>query len=67
MFDRENVNDLAVLLENYSNEWVALNEDQTQVVGHAKTLHEALSQARKNGCQNPTLTRVPEHYGAYVL
>ena len=67
MFEREVSNNLATILEGYSNEWVALSEDQTKVVGHAVTLHEALSQARKNGCQNPTLTRVPEHYGAYVL
>lgn len=68
MFNQEKQsNDLATLLTNYSDEWVALSEDQTKVVGQGKTLHEALAQARKNGCQNPTVTRVPEHYSAYVL
>ena len=69
MFNQEKhfSNDLATLLTNYSDEWVALNEDQTKVVGHGKSLHEAMIQARKNGCQNPTVTRVPEHYCAYVL
>ena len=59
--------DLATLLQGYADEWVALSEDQTRVVGRGRTLHEALSEAKKNGCSNPTLTKVPKHYGAYVL
>ena len=59
--------DLTKLLKGYSNEWVALSEDQTKVLGRVKSLKEALLQAKKRGCNNPILTRVPRHYGAYVL
>ena len=58
---------LTQLLKGYSDEWVALNEDQTKVVGHGKSLKEALLRAKKKGHNDPILTRVPRHYGAYIL
>ena len=58
---------LDVLLKGYSEEWVALDKDENKVLGHGKTMAEAIKEANRRGCSEPILTYVPSHYGAYVL
>lgn len=59
--------DLSKLLGNYSDEWVALSEDESRVVSNGKTVEEVLEKALVNGEKNPIITRVPKNYGNYVL
>ncbi len=59
--------DLSKILEPYSDEWVALSEDEKKVVGRGKELKQALEEARKQGVDSPIVTKVPKEYGNYVL
>lgn len=59
--------DLSKILEPYSNEWVALSEDEERVVGHGKTVKEAIEKAKAKGVNSPVVTKVPTEYGNYVL
>jgi len=59
--------DLRELLKPYSDKWVALSEDSSKVVGVGDTPKKALEQASSRSEKNPILTRVPEHYGTYIL
>ena len=46
--------DLAALLASAPrNCWLALNEDETAVVGRGETLEEAVHEARKNKVEDP--------------
>ena len=45
---------------------MALADDEITVLGHGKTLKEALSKAKKNGYTDPILTRMPESLVTYV-
>lgn len=60
-------NDLSKSLENISSKWVALNPDTTKVVATGNSPKSVITKARKNGTNNPVLTRVPKDYGAYIL
>lgn len=59
--------DLSKILEPYSNQWVALSEDEKRVVAAGKTVKEALEKAKEKGEDSPILTKVPTEYGNYVL
>ena len=59
--------DLSKILQSFSDEWVALSEDEKKVVGSGKKLKEALEEARKHGVSSPVVTKVPKEYGNYVL
>ena len=50
----------------YKGFWIALAEDEETVVGYGKSAREALEKARKEGYDEPILTRVPEKLTAYV-
>jgi len=54
------------LQRKYKGLWVALADDEITVLGHGKTLKEALSKAKKNGYTDPILTRMPESLVTYV-
>jgi len=60
--------DLTEILKPYveKNLWVALNDDQTEVIGSGKTIKEAISNARKNSKENPVLIRADKDYSAYI-
>jgi len=59
--------DLSKILEPFSNEWVALSEDEDRVVSHGKTVREVLEKAKESGVESPIITKVPTEYGNYVL
>jgi uncharacterized protein DUF5678 len=51
--------DLTEVLKNAPpGEWIALSEDQTRIVGVGETPGEAIEDARRNGEDNPFLTKV---------
>ncbi len=59
--------DLSKLLENHSEEWVALSADESRVVSSGQKVGEIIEKAHKSGEKNPIITRVPKNYGNYVL
>jgi len=59
--------DLSKILSPYSNEWVALSEDEEKVVSHGKTVKEVIETAKKRGVKSPIVTKAPTEYGNYVL
>ncbi len=59
--------DLREILKPYSDNWVALSEDSSKVVGVGDTPKKALKQASLHSEKNPILTKVPKHYGTYIL
>lgn len=59
--------DLAKLLAPYKGEWVALSQDEQRVLGHGKTIDEALAGARKCGEERPILIKAPDQYSAFLL
>jgi len=59
--------DLSKILKPYSNEWVALSEDEKKVVASGKTVKEVLQKAKVKGENSPILTKVPKDYCTFVL
>ena len=60
--------DLTKLLAPYKGEWVALSHDETRMLGHGKTIEDALAMAKKSEEGRPLLIRVPDDEGAgFVL
>ena len=61
--------DLTRLLAPYKGEWVALSQDETRILGHGKTIEEALGLAKsKKEKERPLLLRVPDDEGTgFVL
>ena len=54
------------IYKKYKGLWVALKEDNKTVVASGKTLKEALRKARKKGCKEPILFRVPTEILPYI-
>lgn len=44
------------------NTWLALSEDETEIVGRGATLEEALTDARKNGVEDPIVIWSPKKW-----
>lgn len=42
------------------NSWIALNEDQSKVVGRGETLEQAVKEAQKNGVDDPIVVWSPK-------
>lgn len=59
--------DLSKILREYSNTWLALNPDSMKVVATGKEPKTALEKARKQGIEDPILTKAPKDYGTYIL
>ena len=57
--------DLTKLLTPYKGEWVALSHDEKRLLGHGKTIEEALSTA-KGTEERPLLMKVSDDLG-FVL
>ena len=57
--------DLTKLLTPYKGEWVALSHDEKRILGHGKTIEEALSTA-KGTEERPLLIKVSDDLG-FVL
>ena len=58
--------DWTPLFKKYKGKWVALEKDETTVIGSGKTLKEALAEARTKGYQKPILTRMPTQLIPYI-
>lgn len=53
-------NDLSFALKDApAGEWIALSCDQTRMVGHGKTIDDALKGAREAGEEKPVLIKMP--------
>lgn len=49
------------------NCWLALDQEETKVVGHGETIEAALSEAKANGVDDPLLLWAPEAWLPQVL
>jgi hypothetical protein len=59
--------DLSMLLSKAPrNCWLALNEEQTAVVGRGETMEEAVKEANKNGTQDPIVMWAPKTWAPTV-
>jgi len=55
--------DLSTLLEKAPrNCWLALNEDETKLVGRGETVQEAVDEAKKNGVGDPIIIWAPKKW-----
>jgi len=59
--------DLPKLLASHKGEWVTLSRDETRVVGHGKTIEEAIRQAKETGEDRPVLVKSPDRNTALLL
>ncbi len=56
-----------ILREAPPNSWIALSEDETQVVGRGSTYADALEAAKLHGEEDPLLIKTPEDWKSLVL
>lgn len=64
---RQLVNDLSDALRSAPrNCWLALNSDQSQIVGHGETMEQATSAAQQNGVSEPVLIWSPDKWLAHA-
>lgn len=55
--------DLSEILANAPrNCWLALNEEQSEIVGRGETLKEAVAEARKRGVEDPIVIWAPKRW-----
>lgn len=59
--------DLSRILKKYSNEWIALSNDQRRVLGRGKHPRDAYKKAVAKGEDKPILLRAPKDFGTYIL
>lgn len=60
--------DLRRLLEPFKGEWVALSPDEKRVLGHGKSLDEALETAKQaSPDERPVLFKVPSEGTGFVI
>ena len=58
--------DLTRLLAPYQGEWVALSHDEKRILGHGKTIEDALATAKDiEGC--PLLMKVSDDLGCVLV
>ena len=63
----ERVGRAQILAEAPRNCWVALNQEETIVVGHGEMPETALSEAKSNGVDDPLLVWAPDNWVPRVL
>jgi hypothetical protein len=56
-----------VLTQAPTDCWLALNDDETRVVGHGKTPEAAVKEAQANGVDDPLLLWAPKDWIPQVL
>jgi len=55
--------DLSKLLANAPrNCWLALNEQESEIVGRGETIQEALVEAKRNGVSDPVILWAPKEW-----
>ena len=55
--------DLTKKIKKYTQGWLALSPDYKKVVGHGKTIQNAVDQAQSVGIKDPVLMRAARSYG----
>ncbi len=58
--------DWTKLQKKYAGKWVAFNDDEKTVVSSGGTASVALKKAKKQGFDNPILSKVPKKVVAYI-
>lgn len=58
--------DWSKLYKKYRGMWVALDKDETTVLGVGKTVKEAVIQAKAKTNKTPFLTHIPKTLEAYI-
>jgi hypothetical protein len=58
---------LRVLREAPPDTWIALSEDESEIVGRGATYAEAVEQAAAHGVSDPVLIKTPADWTAHVL
>ncbi len=58
--------DLTELLKPFKGQWVALSQDEKRILGHGKSLDEALAAVGKEEGR-PLLIKVPDESVGFVL
>ena len=61
MHDIKNTLPMSLLCDIPPGEWVALSHNQDRVLAHSIKLENALTEARRNGEQDPFVMRAPGH------
>lgn len=56
--------DLTKTIKKYTQGWLALSPDYKKVVGHGKTIQNAVNQAESVGVKDPVLMRAAKSYGS---
>ncbi len=60
--------DLSKVLSNAPrNCWLALNEEESQIVGRGETIEESVQEARKAGVEDPIILWSPKSWMPRVL
>ncbi|PYU29567.1 MAG: hypothetical protein DMG31_17145 [Acidobacteria bacterium] len=60
-------NDLSAVLEKAPRDcWLALNEEQTAVVGRGETMDEAVKEANANGVKDPIVMLAPKTWRSAI-
>ena len=52
---------------NLACSWLAISEDNYELLGQGETPEEAMEQSRKKGFEDPVLTRVPADWHPRIL
>ena len=49
------------------NAWLALNEEQSRIVGRGATLEQAVEEARQNGVDDPIVIWAPKTWNQQIF
>lgn len=58
--------DFTKIYQKYKGLWVALKKDNKTVVSSGKTVKEVIEKAKRKGCKDPILFRVPTEIIPYI-
>ena len=58
--------DFSKIAEKYRGQWVALTEDEKEVISSGKSAKESLEKAQKKGFENPILFKLPISILPYI-
>lgn len=59
--------DMTPIIKKYPGYFVALSYDRKKVLGKGHTPAEALEEAKRNGVEEPIITKIPEENRSYLL
>jgi len=65
---KDRIVDLSELLANAPRDcWLAMNEEETAIVGRGETVQEALAEAQRAGVKDPIIVWSPKEWIASVF